>query len=785
MNKILIAFVAGAALFHFSPTLPAIEWLGLLLAVPLLWRYVRLRPALAMLVGGCWSLLFASLQMAQQLPIELEGRDLLAEGVVESLPQQRGRLVRFHLRISRLTDDEGQSVDLNLIRLNWYQAPQPIEPGQAWRIMVRLKRPRGMQNPAGFDYEKWLFSQRIQATGYVREWKGARLKPEHDEVAGLDGLRQSIATRLDTILQSSLSAALVKALTIGDRRGLEREDWRVFTQTGTNHLIAISGLHVGLVAGWMLFLGQWLWRRSERLTLRMPALRAGAFIGLLGALIYAALAGFALPTQRALLMLLVALGGLMLGRRVSHGRSLSLALFLVVLVDPFAPMAAGFWLSFGAVALILLAVDGRISPAKGWRPMLKIQASITLGLMPILFIFFGEASTLAPLINLLMVPWFAIVLVPASLMGLPLLVIPGLAGHWYAMVGFLMEYTFIFLQWLAESPLAMIQLAHLPQWIWLIALLGGLLLLMPVGIPGRSLGILMIFPVLLIEPERPAQGEIRFTLMDVGQGLACVIETTDHLLVYDTGPAYASGFNAAESAVLPYLASRNLNKIDRLIVSNNDQDHAGGLSAIVGAVEVGEILSGEPLDIETTRKCQAGETWSWNGVVFSLLHPTSEDQFTRANDRSCVLRISNGTWTLLLPGDIEAEAERRLVKRYGEGLKAQIVVAPHHGSKSSSGNAFVSAVDPEWVLFSTGYRNRYGFPKPEIVARWRTMGAEVLDSAEEGAMQLHLKKNRTSAEPLLYRRINAHYWSESAAAQTQKRSLIGIGRNRIESVTSR
>jgi competence protein ComEC len=760
MSRYLIAFVAGAALFHLSPALPSIHWLVLLAPLPWFWRYRWLRVTLALIVGVAWSLLYVNLQLAHQLPVPLEGKDLRVEGVVDSLPQQSGNLVRFRLRVDRLTDQAGQAVDLKRIRVNWYRAPHTIEPGQRWRLIVRLKRPRGMQNPAGFDFEKWLFSQGIQATGYVREWRGNLHMTAQDSVVSLDLLRYAIAQRIDGVVHAGVSAGLIKALTIGDRRGLDNAQWQVFTRTGTNHLIAISGLHIGLVAGWLLFFGQWCWRRSEWLTLRLPALRAGAAIGLLGALVYAALAGFSLPTQRALVMLLVVLGGLLSGRRVSAGRSLSLALFVVVLFDPLAPLTVGFWLSFCAVSLILLVVNGRLFPARGWQQMLRVQGSVTLGLMPILCLFFSQASLVSPLVNLVMVPWFGLVLVPLALSGLPLLVLPGLAQHWYALVGFLAERTFSVIEWLSALPPDMMQFAQLPTWLWLCAMLGVLLLLLPRGMPGRPMGLLMIVPVLFAEPARPGAGEFWFTMLDVGQGLACVVETAEHLLVYDTGPAYASGFNAAQAALLPYLAARGEHHIDRLIVSNNDQDHAGGVNAVLAAMPVTELLTGEPMTLDAARDCRGGERWVWEGVRFSLLHPLPQDDWAKANNRSCVLMITNGQWSLLLPGDIQAEAETRLLERYGTSLHAQIVIAPHHGSNSSSGKAFVEAVSPNWVLFSAGYRNRYRFPRPEVVRRWQAKGARTLNSAEEGAIQLKLGRTEAVLEPLRYRRLHRHYWND-------------------------
>jgi competence protein ComEC len=763
MNRILIAFVAGVSLFQLFTKLPSLAWITLLLPLLWLWRTPWMRPLIGFFAGLCWSLLSASAHLSHQLPLSLEGKDLLVEGVVDSLPQQRGKLIQFRLRVTQLTDDQGEAVDLDLVRLNWYRTRHVIEPGQVWRLMVRLKRPRGMQNPAGFDYEQWLFSQGIQATGYVRAWKGSRLLSEAAVGSGLDRLRHAIALSIDERFGSGISGALVKALTIGDRRGLSAQQWRVFTLTGTNHLIAISGLHVGLVAGWLLFLGQWCWRRSEYLTLRLPALRAGALLGLCGALIYAALAGFSLPTQRALIMLSIALGGLILGRQASPARSLSLALFAIVVCDPLAPLSVGFWLSFGAVALILVSVAGRVAGAKAGHQLLRVQWGITLGLMPLLLLFFGEASSLSPLVNLLMVPWFALVLVPMALIGLPLLAWPALAALWTPLMAALANYTYDFLSWSSTLPIPPVQFAHLPAWCWLPVIAGGLLMLLPAGLPGRPIGLLMVLPVIFIPPARPTPGEYWFTLLDVGQGLACVVETTNHLLVYDTGPAYASGFSAAESALLPYLTVGGYERIDRLVLSNNDQDHAGGLKTVRAALPVDDLISGEAQEIDVARPCLAGEHWDWDGVSFTILHPHGADGFAQANDRSCVLSVSNGDWTLLLPGDVEAHAEAELLARYGEELSAQIVVAPHHGSNTSSAEAFVDAVHPQWVIFSTGYRNQYGFPRTEVVDRWRARGAQTLDSAQDGAVQLRLPKGETSSslEPLRYRRLKARYWSQA------------------------
>ena len=761
MNGILICFVVGATLFHQLETLPGLGWLALLLPFPLLWRFTLLRPFMGLLVGAGWSLLHANLLLQEQLPVHLEGKDLIMEGVIDSLPVRHGRLARFQMRVTSLSDGKGSSLGLSRVQISWYGAQQTLNVGDGWRLKVRLKRPRGLQNPAGFDYERWLFAQEVEAKGYVREWSGNQSVELLDDASWMNRMRQEIARRIDRHTQGGVASALLKALAVGDKRGVDQAAWLVFNRTGTNHLMAISGLHVGIVAGWLMYAGSWLWRRSERLCLHMPALKAGAILALFGALLYAALAGFSLPTQRALLMLATTLGALILGYRVSVSRSLLLALFLVVLLDPFAPMRVGFWLSFLAVAVILWSVGGRIAPWRGWRQGVWVQWYVTLGLLPILFLFFGQASLISPVVNLVMVPWFSLVLVPMTLLGLPCLLISALADSWFTWLGALAGVTYQILEWFSSLSIALFVLPESGVWPWFAAMLGCLLLLMPGGMPGRWMGVWFCLPVLLIAPERPREGDLWFTLLDVGQGLACVVETREHLLLYDTGPSKGSGFNAADSAIIPYLRARGHLRVDRLVVSNGDRDHAGGLDSLRDAFPVADILSGEPEEIEQARACRAGERWSWDGVTFQLLHPSGGDRIKNANDRSCVLQIISGDWKILLPGDIEKEGESRLLQRYRDELKSELLVAPHHGSKSSSTAEFVAAVDPDWVLFSTGYKNSYGFPKPEVTQRWLSQGAVTLDTARTGAIQFRITPEQSKLRPRLYRELNLRYWSDT------------------------
>jgi competence protein ComEC len=764
VNLILISFVVGAALFHQLQVVPDIWWLAAFVPLLFLWRYHRLRPLIGFLAGAGWTLLFAANQLQHKLPKELEGQDLLLEAVIASLPKQQGRLTRFQADVKQLHDSQGNPLALSRLQLSWYglseNRPENLRVGDTWRLKVSLKRPRGAQNPAGADYERWMFSQGVQAKGYVRKWHGNQRLESWAYDAWMDRLRQMIALQLKQYVQQPSAEALLRALAIGDKRGIGPEEWRVFSVTGTNHLVAISGLHIGIVAGWFLFVSQWLWRRSERLTLRMPALKAGSVVALAGAFIYAALAGFSLPTQRALLMLLVTLGSVIVGQRIQPGRSLVLAIFLVVLLDPMATLSAGFWLSFGAVAVIILSVGGRITSWTGWRQMIRVQWFVTLGLVPILLLFFGQASVVSLLVNLIMVPWFTLILVPMVLFGLPLLTVPILAGWWFGLLGWFTDYTYQLLVWFSTLPYAVITVPDVAVWCWIVAIIGFLLLMFPAGIPGRGLALWLIVPLFLTNPVRPDHGELWFTLLDVGQGLACVMETKHHLMLYDTGPAYSTGFSAADSVLIPFLRSRGYASVDRLVLSHGDNDHAGGYSALNQAVRIDDTLAGEPEGIQQMRVCQAGERWHWDGVSFTVLYPGQSDSFTHANDRSCVVQVAVGDWHLLLPGDIEERGEGTLLANYTEDLASDIVVVPHHGSGTSSTQAFVNAVDPDWALISSGYRNNFGFPKDEVVQRWRQQGAVILNTAEAGAIQFRIARGTQKLVPRLYRKPNKSYWSE-------------------------
>ncbi|MFP4062772.1 MAG: DNA internalization-related competence protein ComEC/Rec2, partial [Halochromatium sp.] len=578
---------AGGAGGYFLATDP-VPWLAilglamlasLLLALSGRWRRWLGWPLTAVALGLCWSHLWVCSLLCAPFPEALVQQDVTVVGRIAALPDVTRERARFVFAVERLSH-AGEAIDFSgRVRLSWYRDAPALMAGERWRFTVRLKLPHGFANPGGFDYERWLFRQRIKATGYVR----AEPPPQRLEAGAgrywLHRWRQHLRERLRQALPAGVGAALVPALVIGDRSALAPADWQVFSRTGTAHLIAISGLHVGLVAGALLVLIRRAWVLFPGLALRLAAPRAGALAALAAAFGYAALAGFAISTQRALVMLAVVLIAVLMGRTLRAASALLLALAAVLLVDPAAVLDYGFWLSFGAVAVLLYALRGRLGPP-GWIARWgAAQWAVGLGLLPLLIAFFGQASLIAPLVNLLAVPLFGLLLPVILLATLafllsdwdwPLLAVDGLLTQGHAL-----------LAWAAELPWATLILGGRPGWVWLLAGLGTLLLLAPRGVPGRWLGILLLLPLGLVRPSAPAPGELQVTLLDVGQGLAGVLRTHRHTLVYDTGPGFPSGFNTGEAVVAPYLRHRGIDSIDLLIISHADLDHAGGLQGLL------------------------------------------------------------------------------------------------------------------------------------------------------------------------------------------------------------
>nr|VFK36375.1 MAG: competence protein ComEC [Candidatus Kentron sp. SD]VFK38578.1 MAG: competence protein ComEC [Candidatus Kentron sp. SD] len=765
-----IAFLSGILLLTALPDLPDAFFVGFLPAVVFfaVFSSRAVRVAAWFGAGFLWALFRAEVGVSNILPSELEGHDLAIRGVIASIPVPSGRKTRFLLDILEMeaqvpVSNRRQWGPGQRVRLNWYGKPPRLLPGERWRLTVRLKRPSGFMNPGGFDYEKWLFRQGVRATGYVRSGPENRKIGEGQRIS-LTRLRYRLAGFIEESLPGSPYAGIIKALAIGVRDDVTEAQWRILRTTGTAHLMAISGLHIGLVAGLVFFGARRIWARIPGMALVVPAQRVAALAAIIGALGYAALAGFSLPTQRALVMVCVVMTGILWRRHASVGFSLALALFVVVLLDPFAVLGIGFWLSFAAVAVILFGMTGHLSARGLWWRWGRVQLLVAIGLLPLTLLFFQQHPLIGPIANLPTIPWIGFVVVPLVLVGSCLAgLFPDFGGGLLGAGSGAIAMIWPFLEWLASLDFVYQRTLALPLWSVLAGGVGVALLLLPRGAPGRWLGAVWLLPLFLLPAPRPDMGEVWFDLLDVGQGLAAVARTREHVLVYDAGPVFSANFDAGRAVVIPFLRSRGIGSVDRVIASHGDRDHSGGLRSLLTEFPVDTLMANSSLperfvsEVRALTPCRDGEAWRWDGVEFRILHPPSNGEGT-GNNGSCVLGISTPDSTILLTGDIEREAERRLVRAYADGLRADLLVAPHHGSASSSSEAFVAAARPRYVAFSVGYRNRFGLPSNAVVDRYRRNGARLFFSDRHGAIAFRSVAGKGFSAPMAYREEARRFW---------------------------
>ncbi len=725
------------------------------------------------LVGLGYAQHRAEIRLSDHLPQAWEGRDIAVIGAVSSLPTMTERGLRFQLDVEKVLT-EGAIVPRH-VSLNWYTElnrktnettlPPTLTPGERWQLTVRLRRPHGTANPHGFDFEAYALERNIRATGYVRT-KGENKKEVEDATGAMyaiDKARMHIRQRMLAALGNSEHAGVLVALAVGEQNAIPASQWKTFWRTGTGHLMSISGLHITMVAGLVYWLSFYAWARLSRLAARIPAQRVAAICGALAALMYSLIAGFSVPTQRTLFMLLVVALALMLGRGLSATRILAFAIFAVVLIDPWCVLALGFWLSFGAVAMIFYVMSNRPGKLSVLNTALKTQLAVTLGLLPLTLLLFQEVSLISPIANALAIPIVSWVVVPVTLIGalLPFDFMLD-AAH------LVMRYSYICLAWLAELPNAVWQ-SHAPQtWTVIVAMIGATFLLLPRGIRTRWVGFVLLLPMFLVLPPTPKPSEVWLTLLDVGQGLSTIIRTANYTLVYDAGPKWNEDVDSGNRIVVPYLRGEGIRSLDALIVTHDDDDHSGGARSVIDARQPKLVLTSAPLDREylvnatDKMRCEVGDTWRWDGVEFDVLHPTSADYDAqlKTNNLSCVIKITAPGGTMLLTADIEKAVEASLVARAADDLKSDVLIVPHHGSKTSSTDDFLDAVSPTLALIPVGYRNRFRHPHPTIEARYMERNIAIHRTDWDGAITLKFATD-AKGKPTIdtYRATRQRYWT--------------------------
>lgn len=744
MLKLALGFLAGCWLAHSSDVLLAAgDILCALCGGLLAWHYRAARMLVGLLLGVAW----ASALALWLAPVEISGlptsQTYRVPVQVLSMPVKSGSKVRF---VGRLEQIDGKPVNARL-RISW-KTHQLLRPGDRWELPLRIRQATSYHSPGSWDYAGWLYGQGIRYTAYVKPGRTTRVTST--PCCWLARWRQEVRERLVSAAPPGGGRAMLLALVLGDRSELSVADKALLAQTGTSHLVAISGLHVGLIGGLAGFLVAGVWRRVPRLCRRTPAKLAGIWAAVAVATVYALLSGMGLPVQRALVMLCVVALALSYRRAVDPWQMLGMALLVVLVIDPLAAHSAGLWLSFIAVAAILLVLPQLMGRSRFIQAGI-LQLAISLALYPVLLAFHMPLAPWGAVINLIMVPLYALLLLPASLMATCFLLLGDWAVPLLMWVSQAHVWTLEGLSWLASQlPTVAAHGWHLIPWLMLSV--ATLWLLLPCW-PGKSSAAVLWLLANVPATNGLAEGELEMTLLDVGQGLSAILRTRDHVLLFDTGAAYSSGFNLADAVVLPALRYQGVTAVDVLLLSHADNDHAGGAQQIQQGIEVKQIIAGEP-SLPHHALCD-GQAWTWNRVQFALAPSLG---YRHGNNASCVLLVSHAAGNLLISGDAEVTAERRHLPWVTAQGPISVVVAGHHGSLTSSSPAWVHGTEPKYVLYAAGQGNRWGFPKPAVTQRWTRVGSQGLNTATLGAIRFVWTADGRLAGPWAWRTGHARHW---------------------------
>ncbi|WP_370629071.1 DNA internalization-related competence protein ComEC/Rec2 [Polynucleobacter sp. 15G-AUS-farblos] len=829
MRLAITAFIAGGSLLFFLPQVPQYGLLIcalssiLSIAVAIIkTNSKRIRQAavivLALSLGFAWNVRYAQERLENILISELEGRELTIEGRIAALPQSKSDGAKFAFAVDQAGQERADQFP-DRIYLSWQPAwrnPEDIPdiiPGQRWRFKVKLKQPYGTLNPHTFDFERWAFHQNFGASGSVRS--GTLLAKReigllefelHMELARWK-LRKKIQ---DLLPKDARYAGVIIALVMGDQNAIDQNDWRVFNATGIGHLISISGLHVTMLAGVGAALAGFIWRRRY-LPLLMPVSKVAAAAGFLTAFIYAWLAGFQIPAQRTMYMVGVVGFALWFGR---NPRSFDIwwwALLIVLLIDPMAPYTPGFWLSFGAVAAILYAMGnsvGLLGIPTGkelevhWTQRLmqalleacRVQAVVTLALLPLTLFWFYQVSIVSPLANAFAIPVVSYIVTPLAIAGA---LLPDFIGRWLLLAAHIsMEYLSECLHWMASWKWSVL---WQPQPEWWALLLSGIGITYAIA-PGplslnwrsRTAALCLLTPLFICFDNAPINpGGFHATVFDIGQGTAVLIETASKKLLYDTGPIQGKKDDAGQRILLPYLQARGIDQIDRMVISHSDSDHVGGVNTLLKHIEFSSMMGSLPITnplLENLRAkkvpsipCRYGQRWIWDEVEFYIWHPHEHSLFEKEysrkpNEMSCVLEVRNKTTSFWLTGDVEKQGEADIVDRLTQTMLAQIgdreliFMAPHHGSKTSSSEPLLKRLMPDHAFAQNAYRNRYGHPHPTVVERYHSLQIPFLQTPKTGAQIWRLGKNQGGLQ-IFWRDHSRRLWHRGKAQPSKvKRS---------------
>lgn len=770
----MVMFFIGCCLTLNLHTLPSVIW-PLAVCVPLSLlslQRVKLRAVVFLLLGFSWACFNFQTFLNTPFPDAYERIDFVALGTIEGLPTTRDENVQFRFRVNAVDDDNLSMLINKRLQLSCYRCTLSIGAGDQWQLTLRAKRPHGYASWGAFDYEKYLFRHQVVAKGYVR------LKAHNQRIAVISSSihigRQSLLEALRRVVGSGVGGNIIAALTIGVKTGFSNEQKQVFQTTGVSHLMAISGLHVGLVFIGVAFILKWFLWPVARIFEFYPRQQLVLLPALSAAIFYAALAGFAVSTQRALIMLVVYVVCKFLARDVGLIKVLLIAVVVLLLIDPFSILDIGFWLSCGAVAIISLVSSnaknahrqGSVSETSTHSQsstssndklsLFRLQPMLWLGSLPLSVVFFGQVSLISPLINLIAVPLFCMLLIPATLLSTLIFCLGfNTIGAWCLMqLNDVFEFVFKLLEIASQWPGAKIHATALTWWQWLVFIL--IVLCYRSWLRGSAVLSLLLISSIFAKPSPNFdKDEVGITLLDVGQGLAIVIETANSVTVYDTGPRYGTGFTAASAVLLPFLRYRGIRSVDTLVISHADNDHIGGLETLRDAFPVARTISSRLDKVSDANECFAGQFWQYDQTKFTVISP-QVDTPSGSNNLSCVIMMEHYGTKILLSGDIEKQVERFLVRNAKDSLDADILLVPHQGSKTSSTEGFVNAVSPQMAMLAAGYKNHYGHPHPSVVKRYQSKGIELLSTIDDGSILL--KVNSQGWSKVLYRQRYMRFW---------------------------